>query len=125
MVDVLLKDLDLLPQPADAPAGSLRRDARHIVALAWPTMIGQLAVLGFATVDTVLVGRHSATDLAALAVGSAAYITVFIGLMGVVLAIGPIVGQLYGAKRLTEAGHQLHQCMWLALALWRIRRLES
>ena len=37
-----------LPQPADAPAGSLRRDARHIVALAWPTMIGQLAVLGFA-----------------------------------------------------------------------------
>jgi len=106
-----------LRQPADAPAGSLRRDVRHIVSLAWPTLIGQLAVLGFATVDTVLVGRHSATDLAAFAVGSAAYVTVFIGLMGVVLAIGPIVGQLYGAKRLEEAGHQLHQCVWLALGL--------
>jgi MATE family multidrug resistance protein len=34
-----------------------------------------------------------------------------------VLAIGPIVGQLYGAKRLEDAGHQLHQCVWLALAL--------
>jgi MATE family multidrug resistance protein len=104
-------------QPTQAPAGSLRRDAQHIVSLAWPTLIGQLAVLGFATVDTVLVGRHSATDLAAFAVGSAAYITVFIGLMGVVLAIGPIVGQLYGARRLEEAGHQLHQSVWLALGL--------
>src|SRR5215510_8687496 len=94
-----------------------RNDARHIATLAWPVLVGQLAVLGFATVDTVLVGRHPATDLAAFAVGSAAYVTVFIGLMGVVLAIGPIVGQLYGARRLEEAGHQLHQCVWLALGL--------
>ena len=105
---------------APTPAGSAARwhdDARHIAALAWPVLVGQLAVLGFSTVDTVLVGRTSATDLAALAVGTAAYITVFIGLMGVVLAIGPIVGHLYGARRLEEAGHQLHQCVWLALGL--------
>jgi len=98
------------------PTG-LAADARGIAALAWPVLIGQLAVLGFSTVDTVLVARYSSTDLAAFAVGSAAYITVFIGLMGVVLAIGPIVGQLFGAKRLVEAGHQLHQSVWLALAL--------
>jgi MATE family multidrug resistance protein len=102
---------------ATAPAHLWRDDARHIAALAWPVLVGQLAVLGFATADTVLVGRHSSTDLAAFAVGSAAYVTVFIGLMGVVLAIGPIVGQLYGAKRLAEAGNQLHQGVWLALAL--------
>jgi MATE family multidrug resistance protein len=99
------------------PAPTLRHDARSIAALAWPVLVGQLAVLGFSTVDTVLVGRHSSTDLAAFAVGTAAYVTVFIGLMGVVLAIGPIVGQLYGAKRLQDAGHQLQQCVWLALAL--------
>lgn len=99
------------------PAQTLRHDAQRIASLAWPVLVGQLAVLGFATVDTVLVARHSSTDLAAFAVGTAAYITVFIGLMGAVLAIGPIVGQLYGAKRLQEAGHQLHQAVWLALAL--------
>jgi multidrug resistance protein, MATE family len=103
--------------PAAVPAGTLRDDARSIMSLAWPVLVGQLAVLGFSTVDTVLVARHSANDLAAFAVGSAAYITVFIGLMGVVLAIGPIVGQLYGARRLDDAGHQLHQCVWLALGL--------
>jgi len=99
--------------PGDGLNGSIRR----ILPLAWPLFIGQLAVLAFGTIDTVLVARHSPTDLAALAVGGASYITVFIGLMGVVLDIGPIVGQLYGAQRLHEAGHQVWQALWLALAL--------
>ena len=96
---------------------SFARSVRRIVPLAWPVLIGQVAVLAFSTIDTMLVARHSATDLAALAVGSAIYITVFIGLMGVVLAISPIVGQLFGAKRIVEAGQQLHQAIWLALGL--------
>jgi MATE family multidrug resistance protein len=96
---------------------SLAHDARRIARLAWPVFVGQLSVLAFSTVDTLLVARHSSTDLAALAVGAAAFVTVFIGLMGVVLAVGPIVGQLFGAGRLEEAGHQLHQAVWLALAL--------
>jgi len=95
----------------------LRGSVRRIVPLAWPVFIGQVAVLGFSTIDTVLVARHSPTDLAALAVGGATYITIFIGLMGVVLAVSPIVGQLYGAQRLREAGHQVWQALWLALAL--------
>jgi MATE family multidrug resistance protein len=102
--------------PAGRAAGIID-SVRRIVPLAWPVFVGQVAVLGFGTVDTVLLARQSATDLAALAVGSASYITVFIGLMGVVLAIGPIVGQLYGAQRLREAGHQAWQALWLALAL--------
>ena len=96
---------------------SLRSNVGRIVPLAWPVFIGQLAVLGFGTIDTVLVARHSPADLAALAVGGASYITVFIGLMGVVLAISPIVGQLYGAQRLHEAGRQVWQALWLALGL--------
>ena len=90
---------------------------RRIVPIAWPVFIGQVAVLAFATVDTVLVARHSPTDLAAQAVGGACYITVFVGLMGMVLAVGPIVGRLYGAGDLPEAGRQLWQAAWLALAL--------
>jgi MATE family multidrug resistance protein len=92
-------------------------DAARIVPLAWPVFMGQVAMVLFATVDTMLVARHSAIDLAALAVGAAAYITVFIGLMGVVLAVAPIVGQLYGARRFEAAGEQLHQAVWLALGL--------
>lgn len=96
---------------------SFARNVRRIAPLAWPVFVGQAAVLAFATVDTVLVARYSALDLAALAVGAAAYVSVFVGLMGVVLAVGPIAGQLFGAGRVAEAGAQLHQAIWLALAL--------
>lgn len=90
---------------------------RRIAPLAWPVFIGQLAVLAFATVDTLLVARLSPIDLAALAVGSAAFVTVFLGFMGVVLGVGPVVGQLLGAGRLEDAGRQAHQAVWIALGL--------
>ena len=102
------------PQPGKP---RLRDSLRRILPLAWPVFIGQMAVLGFGTVDTVLVARYSPTDLAALAVGGASNITIFIGLMGVVLAISPIVGQLYGAQRLHQAGQQIWQALWLAIAM--------
>ncbi len=90
---------------------------RRIGELAWPVLVGQLAVVGFSTIDTLLVARFARDDLAALSVGAAAYITVFIGLAGVVLALGPIVGQQFGAGRLEPAGRQLHQAAWLAVGL--------
>ena len=94
-----------------------RDSVRRIAPLAWPVLVGQVAVLLFATIDTILVARYSAVDLAALAIGGAAYITIFVGLMGVVLAVAPIAGQLFGAGKRHACGRELHQAMWLALAL--------
>jgi MATE family multidrug resistance protein len=95
----------------------LRHGARRIAPLAWPVFVGQVAVIAFSTVDTVMVARTSATDLAALAVGASVYISIFVGFMGTVLAVGPIAGQLYGAGKLRESGHEAQQAMWLGLAL--------
>src|SRR5438445_650711 len=69
----------------------LRRGARRIAPLAWPVFVGQVAVIAFSTVDTVMVARTSATDLAALAIGASVYISIFVGFMGTVLAIGPFL----------------------------------
>lgn len=99
------------------PAGLLAQDTRRIARLAWPVFVGQLSVVLFSVVDTLLVARHSTADLAALAVGSATYLTVFIGLMGVVLGLSPIVGQLFGAGRRADAGRSAQQAVWLALLL--------
>lgn len=90
---------------------------RRILPMAWPVLVGQLAVLGFSTVDTILVARYAAADLAALSIGMAVYISVFIGFLGVVLAISPVAGQHFGAGRLRLAGQQVHQSVWLSLAL--------
>ncbi len=100
-----------------AHTGSWGDSARRITRIAWPVFVGQVSVLAFSTVDTLLVARYSTLDLAALAVGAAAYITIFIGFMGVVLAIGPIVGQFYGARQFEQAGRHLHQTVWLAMGL--------
>ncbi len=111
------------PNTASAPTvhasyfASLRDSFSRILPMAWPVLIGQLAVLGFATVDTILVARFAAHDLAALSIGMAAYITIFIGFMGIVLAISPMAGQLFGAGKLREAGQQVHQAIWLALGI--------
>ena len=108
------------PQGHSAKASylaSLLDSFRRILPMAWPVLIGQLAVLGFSTVDTILVARFAANDLAALSIGMAVYITVFIGFMGMVLAISPMAGQLFGAGKLHAAGEQVHQAIWLALGL--------
>lgn len=100
-----------------APGTSLRDDARRIARLAGPLFAGQLAVLAFSTVDTLLMARTTPQDLAALAIGAAAYASVFVGLMGVVMAVAPIAAQAFGAGRLADCGAQLAQAQWIALAL--------
>ena len=103
---------------ADGPPDTRWLDsARQIAPLAWPVFIGQVSVLAFGTIDTLLVARASATDLAALAVGASAYISTFIGFMGVLMALAPIVGQLTGARLPAQAGRQVHQALWIAAAL--------
>ncbi len=95
----------------------LQESALRLFPLAWPVFIGQIAVLAFSTVDTVMAARASALDLAALAIGGSIYISVFVGLMGMIFAVGPIAGQLFGAGKLRESGHEAEQAVWLALAL--------
>ncbi len=90
---------------------------RRLAALAWPVFVGQLAVMLFSTVDTLMLGRVGPQDLAALAVGSAAFITIFVGFMGVVLAIGPLAGHSFGAQDFEAGGRHFVQAQWLALLL--------
>ncbi|WP_310737568.1 MATE family efflux transporter [Inhella gelatinilytica] len=90
---------------------------RELGALAWPVLIGQIAVLAYSTVDTLMLGRLGSDALAALAVGSSVFFSVFVGFMGMVLAIGPIAGRLFGAREPRQAGWQMTQCQWLALML--------
>lgn len=90
---------------------------REILRLAWPVFVAQLAVMGNGVIDTVMAGRLSAVDMAAIGLGASIYVTVYIGLMGTLLGLSPIVGQLFGAGRFTEIGDSYRQSVWLALAL--------
>ena len=73
----------------------LKTIARH----AGTVLVGQLAVMAFGVADTVIAGRFSDTALAALSVGSAIYISVYVGLIGIVQALLPIWAELLGANK--------------------------
>lgn len=95
----------------------LREDIPALLKLAGPLLVGQLAVIAFGVLDTAMTARYSADDLAALAIASAIYISVYVGLTGVVSALAPIAGQLFGAKRYDEIGEEVRQAIWLAVLL--------
>ncbi len=95
----------------------LREDVPALLKLAGPLLIGQLAVIAFGVLDTAMTARYSADDLAALAMASAIFISIYVGLTGVVSALAPIAGQLFGAKRYSEIGEEVRQATWLALGL--------
>lgn len=90
---------------------------KDILRLAWPVFVGQLAVMLNGVIDTVMAGRLSATDMAAIGVGVSIYITVYIGLMGTLLGLSPIVAQHYGAGRNSEIGASFQQAVWLSALL--------
>lgn len=104
--------------PDPPPAGLAALDSfRALVTLAWPILVGQVAVIGLGVIDTVMAGRLSATDLAGVALGSSIYATVFVGFMATLQALTPIAGHHFGAGRFGEIGIDVRQTHWLALFL--------
>jgi len=91
--------------------------SRTILKQSWPILVSQWASIAFGVLDTAMTGHASATDLAALALGISIYITVFIGLMGVLHALIPIQAQAFGAKQYSEIGQFWGQGVWVSLLL--------
>lgn len=94
-----------------------RKRLAEIYDLAWPVLIAQLATMAYAVIDTIMTGRAGTDDLAAVGIGASIYFSVFVALMGVLLAVSPTVAHLVGAGRHGEIGEQVRQAGWLALGL--------
>ncbi len=84
--------------------------ARH----AGTVLVGQLATMAFGVTDTIVAGRFSQQALAALSVGAAVYITVFVALMGVLQSLLPIWAEHHGGGRKEEVGRSVRQALYLA-----------
>lgn len=84
--------------------------ARH----AGTVLVGQLAVMAFGVTDTIIAGRYSEHALAALSVGAAVFVSVYVSLMGVLQALLPIWAELHGGGRGDEVGRSVRQSLYLA-----------
>lgn len=89
-------------------------EARQLLALAIPVILAQVAQTSMGFVDTVMAGAVSATDMAAVAVGTSIWLPVILFGHGLLLALTPVVAQLNGSGRRALIAHQVRQAYWLA-----------
>ncbi len=68
-------------------------------------------------VDTIMAGSVSATDMAAVAVGTSIWLPAILFGHGLLLALTPTVAQLNGSGRRSQIAHQVRQGFWLALCV--------
>lgn len=76
-------------------------------------LAGQLAVMAYGVTDTIVAGRHAEASLAALSVGSAIFISVYVALMGVLQALLPVWAEQRGSQDWTGIGRSFRQALYL------------
>jgi MATE family multidrug resistance protein len=93
----------------------LAAESREITRLALPMLVAQMAQVATGFVDTVMAGHVSTDDLAAVAIGSSLFLTVYVTLLGLVTALNPILSHQMGAGDTTRIGETGRQGLWFGL----------
>ena len=87
--------------------------------LAIPVVVGMVASLSMNFVDTLMAGRLPEKEiaLAGIATGGAIWSAMLMFVLGVLMALQPVVAQVDGAGNRSEGGAAARQGMWIALAV--------
>jgi len=87
--------------------------------LAIPVVIGMVASFSMNFVDTLMAGRLPDKEiaLAGIATGGAVWSAALMFILGVLMALQPVVAQLDGAGRRSEGGAAARQGFWIALVV--------
>ncbi len=96
---------------------SFRTEFKQTMLLAGPVVVSMLSQNAMGFIDTVMVGRLGSEALAAVALGNTIYFFLMVVCMGVVLAVGPMVSQAYGAGLREPVERSVRQGLWLGLML--------
>ncbi len=100
-----------------------RREMRDLVRLALPVAIVQMGLVSQGLVDTAMVGRVDAIDLAAVTLGNLYFFGISVFGMGLLLALDPLVSQAFGAgdhdgiRRAVQRGLLLSLILGVAMAV--------
>ena len=85
--------------------------------LTLPILLTQVAQAGYGLIDTLMAGRVSPADLAAVAVGTGLWFPIVLLISGILMATTPLVAAAVGANQRTQVPHITRQSLWVALGL--------
>jgi len=94
-----------------------RSELRATVRLAVPVVFVQLGFMTMGVVDTLMVGRLSATALAAVALGNLYFFNVAIFSQGTLMALDPLVAQAIGANEKDAVSRAIQRGLLIAIML--------
>jgi len=109
----------LTPAPRERTSGLVprREEARELARLATPIVAIQVGLMLLGVVDTLMVGRVSPADLAAVALGNLYFFLVAVFGMGLLMVLDPLVSQAHGAGDDEALARALQRGLVLALLL--------
>lgn len=100
---------DLPPKTAGS---AFRIELKHLIQLAWPLLVAQLTQMLMGVADTIMAGRYSANDMAAVAIGFSITMPVLMFVQGIALAIPPTISKLRGQNNLSLIANATQQALW-------------
>lgn len=100
-----------------ATRANIKQEVSSLLRIGVPVIIAQLLQMSMSFVDTVMAGRLSPEDLAAVAVGSSILLPFIVLCLGCMMAVTPIVAQNVGARRFRQIGKNARQVLWLSQIL--------
>ncbi|MGB0895284.1 MAG: MATE family efflux transporter [Parashewanella sp.] len=89
--------------------------AKRLIQLALPVLIAQITQTMMGFIDTVMAGSVSATDMAAVAVGTSLWFPAILFVQGLLLAFTPLVSHHHGADNIKAIRPLAYQSAYIAL----------
>lgn len=95
----------------------LRAEIAALLRVGGPLIAAQVAQMAMGFFDTLMVGRVGPVELAAVAIGTGLWHTLFLFALGILMALSPSVAHLHGAGQIDRIAPLVRQALWLALLL--------
>ena len=95
----------------------LHAECAALLHIGAPLMATQVIQMAMGFFDTVMMGRVGPTELAAVAIGTGLWHTLFLFALGILMALSPTVAHLHGAGQSGAIAPVVRQSLWLAVAL--------
>ncbi|MBE2893714.1 MATE family efflux transporter [Spirabiliibacterium falconis] len=94
---------------------NIRHESKQLFKIAGPIWIAQLSQSTMGMVDTIMAGRVSANDMAAISIGASIWLPLLLFGQGLLLSLPPVIAYLNGSGQRGRIGHQVRQGLWIAL----------
>jgi multidrug resistance protein, MATE family len=86
-----------------------------LLKLAFPIYLAELSTAAVSFVDTLMAGLAGTNDLAGVAVGSSLWVGIAVFIIGLFLAVNPVVASLTGSKRHRRVQRFVQQSIWVSI----------